>query len=214
MVKIERLLMSWLEHHLNTFVKPVIGDVALAPIKKPYFTPEELTVIKNAWRSIKKRAQGKTILLPGRDVFIFEILARRENYPTVFIPSCSRMTVAALNCELYRDMFIFDTGFMGSIPKALYVSNFSLLSANTSIKSTQVFQHLTGSRGLALKIERTPKYWKTGRMLDGEIFQELSEKTEFFEAAILTLEVYKSSAPRFNHKKQPLGFGRMRYLYV
>ncbi len=80
--------MNWLEDHIENYVKPVVGEFDETPLG--FFKPEELTVIKNAWRSIKQNAKtssnGSTgqrqILLPGRDVYIFEILARRENYPT------------------------------------------------------------------------------------------------------------------------------------
>lgn len=221
--------MSWLEDHTNEFILPNLiemmerdeQDVKYlrwsfdeAELLRPttpggYFTPAELTVIKNAWRSIKKRAKGRQVLLPGRDVFIFEILARRENYPTIFMPECSRMTVVEMANKAWdmRHCFLFDTGFAGSIPRALRSKKFGLLSYSSYDRNntTQVFPRLTWSRSLALKIEGTPKYWESGRMgMHGEIVQPLSRPSEFIKAAQLTREIYTNSAPKFVKRHKPL----------
>lgn len=177
--------MGWLQEHLETFVKPVLGEIpTIGKDYAHYFSPQEMGVIKNMWRSVKRDAQkcDAPILLAGRDVFIFEILARREGYPTVFRPDISRLTVSHL-AEDYSDHYLFDTGFDGSIPRALKSKNYTMGSSNSaalfsggSIFSRrkrhipiegkqdpkQVFPRLTGARSLILKIERTPKYWKRG----------------------------------------------------
>jgi hypothetical protein len=213
--------VGWLETHLEDFVYPTVGEQELTP--HDYFTPEEHTVIKNTWRAIKKNAQGKQILLPGRDVFVWEILARRENYPTIFMPECSRQTVrhlakARLGLRSLKNVYLFDTGFAGSIPHNLQVDNFSLLSSikrNPDNVGTQIFPRLTFSRGLALKIEKSPKYWESGRLVNPlvgmsfdmdkeEVRQDLSNPTEFINAARLTVEVYKNSSPRFINKHKPI----------
>src|SRR4051794_31916934 len=118
--------MSWLDEHIETFVKPVIPDFEPYPngtFREGYFANEELTVIKNSWRSIKRAAEGKPILLPGRDVFVWEILAQREKYPTLFLPECSRLTVRHVKIPDLHQYFLFDTGFAGSIPRGLGVTN-------------------------------------------------------------------------------------------
>lgn len=202
--------MSWLETHIEEFVEPVIGESnarTLEPLN--YFFPEELSVIKNTWRSVKKAAEGKPICLPGRDVFVFEVLAQREKYPTLFVPECSRLTVDHIKIENLEEYFLFDTGFAGSIPRGLGVKEFKMMShAHNFINqksSVQVFPHLTFSRGLALKIERTPKYWQTGRIDEvGEVKQDLSSQHQFGQAARLTVEVYKNSAPKFIKKHKPM----------
>lgn len=199
--------MSWLDTHVEEFIKPVLGeDFNRDPL--PYFQPEEMTVIKNAWRSMKKKANHKQIFLPGRDVFIFEILARREGYPTVFMPECSRQTVGALAKQLdlsIRDCYLFDTGFFGSIPKALRSKKFSMVSYNRRGSDIQVFPRLSYSRGLALKIEKTPKYWTSGRIdAEGGVVQDQSDLFEFERAARLTIAVYTDSSPKFIGKHQPI----------
>jgi hypothetical protein len=199
--------MSWLTMHLEEFVKPVLGD-DFSDEPLGYFTLEEMTVIKNVWRSMKKKAGRKQIFLPGRDVFIFEILARREGYPTVFMPECSRQTVEVMAKELgpvARDCHLFDTGFLGSIPMALRSKRFNMMSYTTRESTVQVFPRLTFSRGLALKIEKTPKYWSSGRLdAENNVVQDQSDIFEFARAARLTIEVYKNSSPKFIKKNKPI----------
>ena len=218
--------MSWLDDHFENFVWPNMPDGTCNSNIQPlgYFSQEELTIIKNLWKSVKKQAGNKQILLAGRDVFIFEILARRENYPTIFMPEISRATVQHIKrfpLEVEDDFFLFDTGFVGSIPRGLGLRNFSLMSyaLNSSMvgywpnrrrtsnpDTKQVFPHLSFSRGLALKIEKTPKYWESGRMgTEDQIIQPFSHQEEFYRAAQLTLEIYKNSAPKFINKRQPIG---------
>lgn len=199
--------MSWLTMHVEEFVKPVLGD-AFSEESLGYFTPEEMTVIKNSWRSIKKAANRRQILLPGRDVFVWEILARRENYPTIFMPECSRLTVNTLAEQLgpsITNCYLFDTGFAGSIPKSLRSKRFNMLSHHDRLDNVQIFPRLSFSRGLALKIEKTPKYWSTGRLgSENEIVQEQSDIYEFARAARLTIEIYKDSSSKFINKHRPI----------
>lgn len=209
---------NWLHKHLEEFVKPVLGEVPrLTKHDKHFFTPHEMSVVKNTWRSVKRQAQGRPILLPGRDVFIFEILARREGYPTTFRPDISRITVDHIK-EDYSNQFLLDTGFMGSIPNRLRSKRYTMVSANRTHQTIythapineethQVFPRMTGSRSLALKIEYTPKYWKRAfvhGLMDEErtprgheIRQELSDRDEFRRAALLTIEIYTDSSPKF-----------------
>lgn len=210
--------MSWLTMHIEEFIVPVLGEnFSQEPLG--YFTQEEMTVVKNAWRSIKKKANGKPVLLPGRDVFIFEILARREDYPTIFIPECSRQTVGMLNEKIgdsIRDHFLFDTGFAGTIPKAFQTKRFNMLSHHQMGGNVQIFPRLSLSRGLALKVEKTPKYWTSGRVdLDEQVVQDQSDIFEFARAARLTIEIYRNSSPKFINRHNPMSInaGRRKGLY-
>lgn len=199
--------MSWLETHLEEFVRPVVPNFEAAPLG--YFLPQEITIMKNAWRAVKKNAKGRTIFLPGRDVWVFEVLARREGYPTLFMPECSRLTVNQVlrNHGLFRNVYLFDTGFVGSIPNGLKVKNFGLMSYSNRSENVgvQVFPRLTLSRGLALRIESTPKYWTSGRLdTDNKIIQDTTDEFEFARAARVTVEIYKSSSPKFVKDHKPL----------
>lgn len=190
--------MSWFNEHLENFVKPVLGFI---PKREPSsnFTTLDMSIIKNAWRSVK--SEKKPILLLGRDVWIFEVLARRENYPTKFIPQCSRLAINYIEIPNVQEYFILDTGFMGSIPAALKTENFKLLSYGIRNSLKQIFPNMGGSRSLALKIEKTPKYWKSGYCRDGFVGQEFSPREEFISAVQLTYEIYTNSSPKFTEKK-------------
>ncbi len=228
--------MGWLDQHIDEFVMPRLPGFSELPVSEEnpgYFTQDEKTVIKNIWRATKKNAKGKPILLAGRDVFIFEVLARREDYPTTFIPECSRMTARVLAEKIpnVKDYFLFDTGFVGSIPRALGIEDFTLLSFSRPFITygdlrneqklreyeagnvrKQIFPRMSFSRGLALKIEVTPKYWESGRIgNDGEVLQPFSNSIEFEKAAQLTIEIYKDSSPKFVTKHQPISQERRWY---
>lgn len=186
--------MGWLQNHMETFVKPTLGYIPVLDNNyRRVFTSEEMAVVKAMWKAVKCEARrvGKPILLAGRDVFIFEILARREGFPTTFRPDISRLTVSHVK-EDYSGHLLFDTGFAGSIPRALRSTSYVMGSASgvelqtaapifhpsyTGIhirslgrsqhvllhnETHQVFPRMKGARSLILKIERTPKYWKRG----------------------------------------------------
>jgi hypothetical protein len=216
-------MSSWLSSHLEGFVKPVLGYIPNLP--KGYtrfFSPKEMSIIKNLWRSVKNESVNKPILLAGRDVYIFYVLAMREGKEVTFRPDISRLTVDHIR-EDYTGYYLFDTGFIGSIPKGLSIPHYKMVSATLGVSnrellrepSRQVFPRLQGARGLALKIERTPKYWKRAFNIDNrkwnwsptslanvttgsvEIGQELTEPEEFLRAAHLTIEVYTDSSPKF-----------------
>ena len=154
------------------------------------------------------------VLLAGRDVFIFEILAQREGFPTIFRPDISTITVEHVK-EDYSRCYLFDTGFVGSIPQALRCKFYSLASANSGLgmgtwgrhmplktHPIQVFPRMTGSRSLALKIESMPKYWRRGFYREDKgICQELSEQEVFERAARLTICIYKDSSPKFSEDR-------------
>lgn len=127
---------KWLEEHLETFVKPYLGKIPNLPSDKEgayiaswnYWTnPKIITALKVSWNEAKKLAKDKKILLPGRDVWEFEILARLEGYPTVFRPDISTAVAPHVE-EDYSDCCCIDTGFKGSVPKAMGIKDFRLIS--------------------------------------------------------------------------------------
>ena len=189
---------SWLQKHLEEFVKPVLGYIPTLPNDyKSYFTSVEKTVIKNIWRAFKNEALrlNKPILLAGRDVFVWEILARREGFPTVFRPDISTLTVNHIK-EDYSNYCLLDTGYSGSVPKSLKCAHFLLGASNnvpgpstypptirgdflknliTPLHVIQVFPRMRDARSLMTKIEMSPKYWERGFYRDPmlELLKEL-----------------------------------------
>ena len=185
------------------------------------------SIVKSSWRALKDIADGRTIILPGRDVWPWEILARRDGYPTVYDPRISRMFCFGSNIsyggvrnDLLRKVcleewgvelgkcLIFDTGFMGSIPAAirkatgvdvphLMLSSEQGSTHNAGMPWTQIFPHHKGARSKVLCIEYFPKYHKSGTVKDGKPIQYLSDTLEFIKAAALTIWMWTHQSPRF-----------------
>lgn len=212
------MTQSWLQSHFNSFVHSHVSRADLAEAAKdfpaPYFSAPEMTAIKAVWRSAKLAAHGRRIILAGRDVWIFEVLARREGANTLFLPALSRSTVNSCywNKLLTKQDFLFDTGFSGTIPKKLsmHVGAWKLLSANSTTQ--QLLPRLLENRDLAIKIERTPKYWYSARLnefdskgrwippSEGIPSNSITDKLEFSNAALLTRQIWHDSSPRVFNK--------------
>lgn len=224
--------MSWLSNHREFILSKIregISDsgerfahlylqfyegVLKGSIKVPrYFSPEEMSLIKSVWRTVKRQAEesGKPLYLLGRDVWVFEVLARREHYPTCFNPQVSRATCHNFD---FSDCFIFDTGFIGTIPNRTGCTTYSLLSSDRNpnkwqrkslrpkdLGSRQTLGYFNSARGLALKIEATPKYWRSAILgLGYKPQQGFADPKEMVQALLLTEEVFRDSSPRFVSK--------------
>jgi hypothetical protein len=194
----------WLSKHLEEFVKPHLGYIPKRYSHVKHFTPREMVYIKSIWRKARREAKetNRTLLLLGRDVWVFEVLARRENFPTIFVPECSRVTKYhfAERFSGRNDLLLFDTGFEGSIPRALNLDHI-LVSANN--RSKQIFPCQNDARALAFKIEYSPKYWESGRLVDGEVMMNYSSEPDFMRALDLTYEIYTDSTPRQDFSFKP-----------
>jgi hypothetical protein len=187
-------MASWLQNHLDTFVYPTLGYVPKYDPGIKVFTPTEMRRIKSVWSSVKRQSKGKQLVLGGRDTFIFEVLARRENFPTLYLPKLSRVTVGHIQIPDKENSILFDTGFAGSIPKKLGMKHL-LLSHDIGDPAIQIFPGLKMSRELAYKIEYSPKYWESARTVYGKVLQQISSLPEFIRAFRLTVEIYKDSTP-------------------
>lgn len=127
---------SWLLDHLDNFVAPILGKQTpyrLPEGYKHYFTSDEMTVLKNMWRVIKKAAKGRTILLPGRDTWVLEVLARRDGTKTYFRPDISSAVAGYIKktkCEDFSQYFCVDSGYSGTVPRNLGVQEFYLIQSS------------------------------------------------------------------------------------
>lgn len=193
---------------------------------RSYFNHEEWNVIKNSVRSIKAKANGRRIILPGRDAFIWHVLLSKIGYPNLYDPRISRLVCSYPALEgivkdewkLRKDDFIVDTGFMGTIPRAINEAaglncRYTLLSADISVLAgkggsifagygnwkgaklldfdKQIFPKHKGSRNLALSIESLPKYHETARMNnEGKIRQDDAPINERIKAALFTISAW------------------------
>ena len=148
------MVSRWLDMHLETFVRPQLGFVP--NMKQPrkvkadpsLWTPRHCKAIWGVWVEAKRRAKlcNKPILLAGRDVWFLEVMARIDDYPTVFRPEISS-SVATYYGEMrlkktcpekfrqFEEFYLIDTGFQGSVPKNLGIKDFHLIRWN-SIRQT------------------------------------------------------------------------------
>ena len=142
--------MSFLEEHLETFVRPNLGHIPNVNPKETgpnLWTPKLITCLEAVWKQAKRRAGERKILLAGRDTWEFEILARVEGVPTDFRPDISTVVAVCglgylltggydfdrkgephpLIKEDYSEHYLLDSGYKGTIPKALGVKNWDMV---------------------------------------------------------------------------------------
>lgn len=156
----------------------------------PWTPLETWRRVRNAFDSAVSQAKDRPLLLAGRDVWAFKVLAERHRVRAIYIPVISRSV--ANNERVLRKVLkdhgvtgnelLVDTGFMGSIPRAISgvlgkELEFSMISQNPLFRvprrvtgttidrlPNQVFPNMKGSRALALWLEYLPKYFRTGRV--------------------------------------------------
>jgi hypothetical protein len=174
---------------------------------------------KNAFRVIQKIAKDRLLILPGRDVWVFEILARKARHPSLYDPRISRTVAyrkallrdAILSWEIidFERAFVFDTGFAGTIADALRrvigrIPDLMLSTRRTRLdpetdrlEPLQVFPSHKGARAKALDIEYLPKYFQSGTIVGDKIVQMLAPLGEFLRAAAMTIWWFHAKSPRF-----------------
>ena len=139
---------DWLEKHLEEWVRPKLG---LIPNIQPtmwfiqQWTKTDVLALQAVWREGKKLAGDRKILLAGRDVWLLRVLAEIEGFETIFRPDISSYTKGYVK-EDYKECYLLDTGFSGSVPKALKIPNFGLVKFSppayygwVSLRDHQVF---------------------------------------------------------------------------
>ena len=198
---------SWIDEHVETFIRPHIGHVPNVDASR--YDIRELSKgaidnLQKTWDEVKRRSEGRMILLPGRDVFLFEVLARMENYPTIFRPDISKDVAPHVN-EDYTQCLALDTGYRGTVPKAMGIKNFLLISYSSfpvgtpqrEIKELKAKHQVFPEGGYSMTslsgtLECIHKYWERGYHYNGKIIQTLFKPPVFKYAAMTTLHVAKN----------------------
>lgn len=191
---------NWIDQHLEEFVRPYLGYVPDIPAdhdaKGSYvFPPAVCKLLFLAWQRAKFMAGSRTILLPGRDAWEFEILARLEDVNTIFEPRISSCTKTdTLWKNKFTECFLVDSGHQGSIAKALGITEFGLAYCSTPADGSAKEKHellpTLGYNQLYGALEGSPKYWicagygqddKGLNKISGDvIIQTLSQKEPYF----------------------------------
>lgn len=199
---------TWLDNHLETFVRPQLGMIPNINPNEYYirvFDKKILISLNLFWLEAKRVAQGRTILLPGRDVYLLEVIARMyDDYPTVFRPEISS-SVAPYVKEDYTEHFCVDTGYQGSVPKMLKMNHWKLMRGSVGWTGKQVQERQlfpNNKRGtlyaMSTNLESCPKYWEranpgfdANNKFNGVINQRI-DHTNFPNAAQITMIVARS----------------------
>lgn len=231
-------MSTWLDQHIEEFIKPHLGEVPEPDPKVcgyvKSFDKKHLSALQAVWKEAKKRSRGRQILLAGRDVWLFEVLARMEDYYTVF-----RSDISSISCVhkslkgIYTDHFLLDTGNRGTVPMNLGMKHWVLIYCSgpatgnydpkthaVYMKEHQVFPHKC--RGpvynLYSHLEGVQKYWNQATIIGDKIVQQLYDpkadaskhpydRDSFLKAAMVTLHVARSVSPR-QHRSYVFSVGR------
>jgi len=191
-------------------------DLKLEPGLKWYDVVH--SIMKNSFKALAKRCDGQTIIFPGRDVWAWEVFARKNNFAAIYDPRISRDVAA--DADVLRKIVkewgvtlegsvVFDAGYEGSVWKAFCaIANGPVINVMLSTKledkdstgrkrSCQVFPMHRGARAKALTHERLPKYFSRGAVKDGKPVQWLSDLDEFIRAAAYTIWLWHYQSPNF-----------------
>lgn len=202
-------MTTWLDDHLDSFVKPYLNGLPNGNLAHNYysaqFNDKRVIAMVAIWQHTKRKAAGRTILLPGRDVFLFEVIAGMFGDTRVFRPEISSI-VAPFIADDYSEHFCLDTGYKGSVPKALGMTHWGLVLYDCSSGGAgdnkinrplrQIFPTCSKEPygSLSSNLEGCPKYWTSAVMQQapyvkgGAIVQKL-DPTYFPAAALLTMHV-------------------------
>jgi hypothetical protein len=193
----------WLERHLEEFVKPHVGKIPLylgndllVNSGGAYkWSDQTIKFLLNFWEDIKMRSKGRTIVLPGRDTWEFEILARLEGWDTVFRPDISSITKLHIK-EDYSKCYATDSGNSGSVPRALKITDFHMVNGpyghqllpEKKVKAVNNGWFDLDQPGvLYYHLEGGPKYWTRADLNPDtkEIIQKLTSVANGFSRAAL-----------------------------
>ena len=168
------------------------------------------SMLCNSMRRLKRQMRRKgSLLLPGRDVWCWEVMARKLSVASTFDPRVSRgvagnkkalrICIDEWKVESWDDVLFFDTGFSGSIPRAIAraegLDEINMLLLSSADRKKQIFRTHTGSRAKALAFEYLAKYFISGRSRDDLPYQELNPLDEFIKASLLTIWLWYHISP-------------------
>jgi len=178
---------------------------------KPKLIEEDYRLMLDALNALENRAKGKSVILPGRDVWpIYVLMQKRKvwndriyHFPWMSRNGISdpfivrqRMEDAEISLEnLMDNCYLFDTGFAGSIFKGIARAydisverlKSGMMSANSYSGQKCIFQG-DKYRSQVLNIEnKIPKYFASGNSL-GKLM--LNSRSEIISTARLTYDLW------------------------
>jgi hypothetical protein len=180
------------------------------------------SMLCNSMRRLKRKMRRNgQLLLPGRDVWSWEVMARKLAVGSTYDPRVSRSVACSQSAiktciddwkiQNWSDVLFFDTGFSGSIPRAIGqavgLNDINVLLLSSMDDKKQIFRTHTGSRKKALAFEYLAKYFQSGTTQGGKPYQALADLDEFIKASLLTIwlwhHISPTKLPSYREKKLP-----------
>jgi len=166
--------------------------------------------ISNSVKELKRRTRKRaTAIYPGRDVWCWEVMSRRQGMPSHYDSKVSRSI--ATNAKAMAKVIepweipdwertvLFDTGHAGTVPRAIGkaagVQRMLVIMLSALNNEEQIFKTHAKSRKKALACEYLAKYRKRATVRNDEPYQELADLEEFIKAALLTIWLWYHISP-------------------
>lgn len=172
--------------------------------------------IKSSLRGLKNLSDesGISLVLTGRDMWPWEVLARKMGIATIYDPRISR-NVAGSQGALYEAVcswglhdlnrsVIFDTGFAGTIWRAICQVTGDkpkniMVSATDSMAQQWKNMNKSCARQVAFCVEDTPKYHRSGKVTNPyenpKPYQTLGDRKVFIDTIALTIWMWYYQSP-------------------
>jgi len=166
--------------------------------------------ISNSVKELKRRTRKQsTAIYPGRDVWCWEVMSKRQGMPSHYDSKVSRSiatnpkamakVIQPWQIPDWEKTVLFDTGHAGTVPRAigkaagLEKMNVIMLSAKNNAE--QLFRTHAKSRKKALACEYLAKYRRRATVRDDTPYQEIADLEEFIKAALLTIWLWYHVSP-------------------
>jgi len=166
--------------------------------------------IQNSVKELKARTRKKaTAIYPGRDVWCWEVMSKRQGMPSHYDSRVSRSiatnekaiakVIEPWEIEDWEKTLLFDTGHQGTVPRAIGkaagLEKMNVLMLSALNNEEQLFRTHAKSRKKALACEYLAKYRKRAVVRDDAPYQEIADLDEFIKAALLTIWLWYHVSP-------------------
>jgi hypothetical protein len=166
--------------------------------------------IANSIKELKRRTKKQaTAIYPGRDVWCWEVMSRRQGMPSLYDSKVSRSiatnpkaikkVIEPWQIADWEKTVLFDTGHQGTVPRAIGeaagVKNPNVIMLSAIDPEYQIFKTHAKSRKKALACEYLAKYRKRAVVRNDEAYQELADLEEFIKASLLTIWLWYHVSP-------------------
>lgn len=206
---------AWLKNHLDTFVTPrlkgPIGDLPKGDSLYYYIgnTPSykgQFKGVIQCYLRAKELANGKTLLLPGRDSWLLRVLAGMDGYPVAFRPKLNSATAHVLKGKMILNRFGADCGYHGSAFQTIGLKHFAVTTWQSTTGKADPHSLNPGPRAwvdpYGMMCTVGAFYWQRAEVISGKIKQPKATIAEIRLTAQRTIAFVEAV------EKEPLWLNR------